>query len=228
MDLFSWKKWKPDPREEMIRRQLEERGIVDPRVLSAFREIPREFFVPENLRGQAYEDRPLPIGRGQTISQPYMTAFMTQLLEVRDSSIVLEIGTGSGFQTAILARMAKVVHTVEKIEELSVHARDTLDELGFKNVVYHVADGSRGCVYPGPFDQIIVTAAAPAVPTPLLEQLTDGGIMVVPVGDRRQQILLKVTREGHDYQHERLCPCIFVPLLGAGGFMEDDEADEDY
>ncbi|MCA9413795.1 MAG: protein-L-isoaspartate(D-aspartate) O-methyltransferase [Candidatus Omnitrophica bacterium] len=209
----------------MIRKQLQDRGIMDSRVLEAFRDIPRERFVPKEMQAHTFEDRPLPIGAGQTISQPYMTAFMTQLLEVRDTSQVLEIGTGSGYQTAILASIARRVHTVEKIEELSLRAKTTLDNLGFNNVIYHVADGSRGCVYPGPFDQIVVTAAAPAIPTPLLEQLTDGGIMVVPVGERTHQILLKVTREGHDYRHERLCPCVFVPLLGAGGFLDEDEED---
>ncbi len=223
--MFGWKKSKPDPREEMIRNQLMDRGITDPDVLAAFRDIPREKFVPRKMRPHCFEDRPLPIGDGQTISQPYMTAFMTQILDLKPHSSVLEIGTGSGFQTAILARIAKKVHTVEKIEDLSIRARMILDEMDFKNVVYHVADGSRGCIYPGPFDQIVVTAAAPAIPTPLLEQLTDGGVMVVPVGERKQQILFRIVREGHDYKHEKLCPCIFVPLLGAGGFVEEDEED---
>jgi protein-L-isoaspartate(D-aspartate) O-methyltransferase len=223
--LFGWKKWKPDPKDEMIRKQLEDRGITDPKVLAAFRDLPREKFVPREMRAHTYDDRPLPIGSGQTISQPYMTALMTQLLNLEKHSCVLEIGTGSGFQTAILAMLAKKVHTVEKIEELSIRARQTLDRLGIDNVVYHVSDGSRGCIYPGPFDQIVVTAAAPAIPTPLLEQLADGGIMVVPVGERKQQILLRVTREGHDFRHERLCPCVFVPLLGAGGFVDEDEED---
>lgn len=209
----------------MIRRHLVDRGITDNRVIEAFRDIPREKFVPPDMRAHTFEDRPLPIGAGQTISQPYMTAYMTQILNLKPSSCVLEIGTGSGFQTAILASIARKVHTVEKIEELSLRAKATLDELGFHNVVYHVADGSRGCIYPGPFDQIVVTAAAPAIPTPLLEQLTDGGIMAVPVGERRHQILFRITREGHDYRHEKLCPCIFVPLLGAGGFVDEDEED---
>ena len=221
--MFGWKKPRPDPKEEMIRKQLEERGITDPKVLEAFRKIPRELFVPEEIRSHAFEDRPLPIGMGQTISQPYMTAYMTQILDLHPSSVVLEIGTGSGFQTAILATLAKKVHTVEKIEELSIRARQVLGQLGFDNIVFHVADGSRGCVYPGPFDQIMVTAAAPSIPTPLLEQLADGGIMVVPVGDRKQQILYKITREGHEYHQQKLCPCIFVPLVGDGGFVEEEE-----
>jgi protein-L-isoaspartate(D-aspartate) O-methyltransferase len=205
----------------MIRNHIEARGVTEPRVLDALRTLPREEFVPEDMWDRAYEDRPLPIGSEQTISQPYITALMTQALNPSPSSKVLEIGTGSGYQTALLSILSGQVHTIETIPELAKEARERLQRLGYaSNVTFLIADGSVGLDSKSPFDRIVVTAAAPSVPTPLLEQLGPEGILVLPVGDRWGQNLLKVKKTEGRLQRENLCPCVFVPLIGLGGFPE--------
>ena len=176
-------------RQRMVDEQLLERDIVDPRVVDAMRITPRHSFVPIEHRHLAYADGPLPIGRGQTISQPYIVALMTQLLELKGDETVLEIGTGSGYQAAVLASIAKEIHTVERYADLARLAARVLDDLGLRNVHVHVGDGSRGLVEFAPFAAIIVTAAAPSIPKPLLEQLAEGGRLVIPVGSRGGQIL---------------------------------------
>jgi protein-L-isoaspartate(D-aspartate) O-methyltransferase len=211
-----------NPREQMIRDQLEGRGIHDPRVLDAFRKVPREPFVPDGMRPHAYDDRPLPIGEGQTISQPYITALMTQALELRSTHKVLEIGTGSGFQTALLALLSKEVLTIERFPHLSERAAETLKKLGHKNVRFQIGDGSLGLDSEAPFDRIILTAAPPVIPTPFLEQLSPSGIMVLPVGQRESQMLVRVWKSAKGVSMEDLCSCLFVPLVGMGGFKEEE------
>jgi protein-L-isoaspartate(D-aspartate) O-methyltransferase len=219
--VFGRKKDLEDLRERMIRNHIEARGVTEPRVLEALRRLPREEFVPEDLRDKAYEDRPLPIGAEQTISQPYITALMTQALDCRPFSKVLEIGTGSGYQTALLSILSKQVYTIETIPDLAKKARERLERLGYaSNVTFLIADGSIGLDSKSPFDRIVVTAAAPSVPTPLLEQLGPEGILVLPVGDRWGQNLLKVKKTEDRLQRENLCPCVFVPLIGLGGFPD--------
>jgi protein-L-isoaspartate(D-aspartate) O-methyltransferase len=205
--------------ERMVRLQLENRDITDQRVLAAMRRVPRHQFVPTGVRAAAYEDHPLPIGRGQTISQPYMVAFMTQALALRGRERVLEVGTGSGYQTAILAELCAEVFSIERVPELAIAARRNLDALGYAAVHLLTADGSLGWPGQPPFDRILVTAAAPAVPAPLSGQLADNGVMVVPVGDwRGTQEIVIVRRTGASFSTERSIGCRFVPLLGTGGF----------
>ena len=216
--MFFRKRGDATGRDRMIREHLEARGIRDTRVLDAFRAVPREGFLPDDLKGLAYEDRPLPIGEGQTISQPYITALMTECLEVQRDHKVLEIGTGSGFQTAILAALAREVITLERYSDLSQRAEERLKRLGYKNVRFVVGDGSLGLDSDSPFDRILVTAAAPRVPTPLIEQLATPGILVLPVGGRDDQILKRVRRTSSGTALEDICGCVFVPLLGQGGF----------
>jgi len=205
----------------MVRDQLERRGIRDPRVLSAFQAVDRERFLPEHLSDKAYEDRALPIGLGQTISQPYMVALMTQALQITPDSRVLEVGTGSGYQTAILSYLARDVVTVERLESISENARDTLDSLGRTNVSCIVGDGSIGLPAKGSFDRIIVTAGAPNIPVPLVEQLATPGILVVPVGSRDHQTLIRVLKTKEGIQKEDLGGCVFVPLVGQAGYAEE-------
>lgn len=219
--MFFRRRDEPSPLEQMIRDQLEKRGIHDPRVLSAFRKVPRETFVPEGWRSSAYEDRPLPIGEEQTISQPYMVALMTQSLELKSTHKVLEIGTGSGFQTALLATLAREVHTIERLPALSARAQEPIQSLGIRNVKFYSGDGSLGLDAESPFDRILVTAAPPNIPTPLIEQLGPAGIMVLPAGEREQQTLMKVWRTVKGISMEELCKCVFVPLVGRGGYAEE-------
>ncbi len=207
-----------EERREMVETQIIARGVSDRKVIEAFLNIPRHLFVPPEYRDQAYRDYPLPIGYGQTISQPYMVAVMTELLELDNNHKVLEIGTGSGYQTAILAWIAKEVYTVEKIPELSARAQKILGKLGFKNVHFKVGDGSLGWPEHAPYDRIIVTAAAPYIPPPLVEQLKDGGIIVIPVGDRNSQMLVRGVKTDGTLKTEELFPCAFVPLKGEYGF----------
>lgn len=204
----------------MVEEQIAARGIRDPRILAVMGEIPRHRFVPEHLASLAYADEPLPIGGGQTISQPYIVAEMTRALALSGTEKVLEIGTGSGYQAAVLARLAREVVTVERLASLQERARAILEELGIVNVTYAVGDGSLGAPEHAPFDRIIVTAAAPDVPQPLVEQLADGGIMVVPVGGRWEQDLVKVTKEGVSLRRQYLGGCRFVPLVGKCGFPD--------
>ncbi|MGB9698256.1 MAG: protein-L-isoaspartate(D-aspartate) O-methyltransferase [Thermodesulfobacteriota bacterium] len=205
----------------MVEEQLKRRGIRDGRVLEAMSKVPRHTFVPEAHRGAAYEDRPLPIGEGQTISQPYMVAVMTQSLELKGEERVLEIGTGSGYQTAILAELAKEVCTIERIPLLLERAQSTLQRLGYENIFFKVGDGTKGWPEKAPFEGIIVTAGAPEIPQTLLAQLADGGRLVIPVGPRYTQTLYKVTRRGKNYKEEDITGCVFVPLLGEYGWKEE-------
>jgi protein-L-isoaspartate(D-aspartate) O-methyltransferase len=207
--------------ERMVKLQIENRDIRDARVLDAMRKLPRHLFVPSGSRALAYADHPVPIGQRQTISQPYMVAFMTQALELRGGERVLEIGTGSGYQTAVLAELCRAVFTIERIPELAAAAGSSLAALGYQNVTRCVGDGSQGWPENAPFDAILVAAAAPSIPPALLNQLADNGIMVIPVGDwRRSQEIMVARRAGGSVSVERSIGCRFVPLIGAGGFPE--------
>ena len=207
-------------RQQMVQTQLERRQITDRRVLDAMGRVPRHEFIPRSLAESAYSDRPLSIGSGQTISQPYMVALMTQSLAPQPDDRILEIGTGSGYQTAILAELACHVYTIERIESLAKEARATLDRLGYTNVSIHVKDGTLGLPEEAPFDGIMVTAGAPVLPTTLVEQLNEGGRIVCPVGDRLTQSLIVGTRSGEQFDRRNVCSCVFVPLLGEHGWRE--------
>jgi len=204
----------------MVEEQLVRRGIVDPRVLEAMRKVPRHRFVEEALRDRAYGDHPLPIGEGQTISQPYMVAAMTQLLRLHGDEKVLEIGTGSGYQTAILAELARRVCSVERLPGLAARARRILEELGYTNAVVKTGDGTYGWPDEAPFDRILVTAAAPAVPAPLFQQLAEGGRLVLPVGDAYAQTLHVVDKVEGRMRTSTDCGCVFVKLIGKYGWEE--------
>jgi protein-L-isoaspartate(D-aspartate) O-methyltransferase len=198
----------------MVKEQIESRGIKDALTLAALREVPRHEFVPEASAGEAYGDFPLAIGQGQTISQPYIVAFMTEALGLRGGESVLEIGTGSGYQAAVLARIAGKVHTIEIVPELAGQARARLARLGYRNVEVRAGDGYLGWPEAAPFDAIIVTAAAPRIPEPLKQQLAEGGRLVVPVGDEEQELIV-VTRHGSAFDERRVLPVRFVPMTGA-------------
>ncbi len=202
-------------RLQMVEKQLRKRGIADERVLAAMSRVPRHMFVGQSMRWAAYDDEPLPIGSAQTISQPYMVARMTELAELDEGSRVLEVGTGSGYQAAVLGELAAQVWSIERHHELAERARSTLADLGYSNVHVVVGDGSLGLAERAPFDGIIVTAAAPAVPTALLEQLTDGGRLVIPVGGSFGQQLRLVRRRGSSFTETDVLGCRFVPLIGA-------------
>ncbi len=206
-------------RHEMVDRQLSSRGIRDPRVLTVMSAVPRHRFLPESLARVAYSDRAVPLALGQTVSQPYMVAAMTEALAVRPSDRVLEVGTGSGYQTAVLAALAREVYTVERLAELADEARLRLARLRLANVEVLVGDGTLGWPEHAPFDAILVTAAAPSVPSPLFDQLDDdGGRLVAPIGERRLQQLTRYVRTGTELKGESLMPCRFVPLLGKEGW----------
>lgn len=207
-------------RERMVVNQLVRRGIADKRVLQAMGCVPRDRFVEEALIGEAYNDHPLPIGCKQTISQPYMVGFMTEALCLKGCERVLEIGTGSGYQTAVLASVAASVYTIERIPALLDKARSVLASLGFANVAYKAFDGTLGWIECAPFDAILVTAAGPSIPKPLLGQLADGGRLVIPVGDRDGQELIKIVRIGGEYVRHRLGGCRFVNLVGVYGWQD--------
>ena len=202
----------------MVRTQLEQWGVHDARVLQAMRTVPRELFVPLGERDAAYYDGALPIGEGQTISQPFVVAHMTEALSLGSDDKVLEIGTGSGYQTAVLSLLAREVYTVERLAWLSEQAQGTLKETGCQNVSFRIGDGSLGWPEAGPFDAILVTCAAPRVPPPLIDQLADGGRLVVPVGPRGYQDLVLVRRNGQAITEDRLSPVAFVPLIGEHGW----------
>ena len=204
----------PRLRERMVAEQLEARGIRNRRVLDAMRRVPRHLFVEEALAPQAYGDYPLPIGEKQTISQPFIVAQMTEALQLKGPEKVLEIGTGSGYQTAVLAELAAKVYSVERVRALYDRARRILEQLRYYNVAIKLGDGSLGWDEQAPYDAIIVTAAAPEVPEPLTRQLADGGKLVIPVGDRYNQELKRYTRRGEELEEEDLGACRFVPLLG--------------
>jgi len=209
-------------RMRMVDEQIAGRGIRDPRVISAMGRVQRHLFVEEALRDRAYGDHALPIGERQTISQPYMVAYMTESLELRGSERVLEIGTGSGYQTAVLAELAAHVYSIERIEALAIRARRLLDSLGYRNVTIKVYDGTYGWKAESPFDAILVTAGSPEVPIPLTEQLKDGGRMLIPVGDRTTQVLKKVTRTAGRIEVTSLTGCVFVPLIGGHGWGDSN------
>lgn len=204
----------------MVSTQIEVRGIHDQRVLEAMRKVPRQLFVSEALQDQAFGDFPLPIGDGQTISQPFIVAEMTQALELTQNDRVLEIGTGSGYQTAILAELAYRVYTIERVRKLFIEARKILDQLHYHNVVAKCSDGTLGWAEESPFDAIIVTAGAPEVPDALVEQLEEGGRLVIPVGGRLSQTLLKIERHEDGIRKTNLGGCRFVKLIGNHGWKE--------
>ena len=206
-------------RERMVKKQLIPRGIKDSRVLSAMRKVPRHRFVEEVLWREAYNDHPLPIGHKQTISQPYIVALMTEALELSGGENILEIGTGSGYQTAILAELGRRVYTVERIRQLMTTARDMLAELGYTNILFKAFDGTLGWQEHAPYDAVIVTAGAPKIPEPLLEQLAPGGRLVIPVGNHISQEMIRVTRKEKDvFLRKGFGGCRFVDLIGVHGW----------
>ena len=207
-------------REEMVKRQIEARGVTDPQVLAAMGKVPRHLFVSEALRDQAYGDFPLPIGEQQTISQPYIVAEMTQALQPSEDDRVLEIGTGSGYQAAILAEIVFRVYTVERIHSLFVKTRKLFDNLNYHNIVTKYSDGTSGWAEESPYDGIIVTAGAPEIPNLLVSQLAVGGRMVIPVGNRYSQDLVKLHKNEHGIHKTNLGGCRFVKLVGEYGWGE--------
>ena len=209
-------------RARMVRDQMAGRDITDPRVLAAMRKIPRHRFVPAGVRSQAYADHPLPIGHDQTISQPYVVAFMTQALELEGDEKVLEIGTGSGYQAAVLAELCRQVYTIEIVDELAARAEQTLDQLGYDNVHVRAGDGYQGWPDQAPFDAIIVTAAPPEVPEPLVEQLATGGRMVIPVGELYQDLHL-IERNAEGFERQKVLPVRFVPMTGQAQKRQDSQ-----
>ena len=207
-------------REEMLKRQIVARGITDEKVISAMRNVPRHLFVSEALRDQAYGDYPLPIGEQQTISQPYIVAEMTQALELGQDDRVLEVGTGSGYQAAILAQIVYRVYTVERRRTLYMQTRNLFDKLNYHNIVTKYADGTKGWQEESPFDAIVVTAGAPEIPEVLINQLVEGGRLVVPVGNQHTQELIKIYRDKGSIQQTNLGGCRFVKLVGEHGWKE--------
>lgn len=208
----------------MIQTQLIRRGIQDPRVIEALRAVPRDRFFPESIRHEAYSDQAAPIGHGQTISQPYIVGLMTNVLDVQPNHKVLEIGTGSGYQTAILAKLTRSVYTVERVKPLLDTAWERLMDLGIRNVHFRHGDGTTGWPEEAPFDRMLIAAAAPQIPQQLLlSQLADGGQAVLPVGQDDQQVLVRVVRHGQDLQSFDVCHCRFVRLIGQEGWREEDK-----
>jgi len=207
-------------RRLMVERQIEARGVSDPRVLEAMRLVPRHVFVPLDLRGAAYDDRPLDIGHGQTISQPYIVAYMTEQLYLRPGDRVLDVGTGSGYQAAILGLLARQVLSIERWEPLARAAEQRLRALGSSNIDVIVGDGTLGYLAGAPYDAILVAAAAPRVPKGLVEQLSVGGRLLCPVGPHESQSLVRVTRTETGYRTEEGIHCMFVPLIGEQGWPQ--------
>ena len=207
------------PLERMIQQQVVERGIRDERLLAAMRAVPREVFFPEDARRHAFADRAAPIGHGQTISQPYIVALMTQRLDVQGGHRVLELGTGSGYQTAILAKLAAEVYSIERVKPLLDEAFERLMSLGVRNIHLRHADGTLGWPEASPFDRVLIAAGAPELPRRLLlDQLRDGGVAVLPVGPDDQQMLVQVRKTGDQLVTTEICPCRFVKLVGAEGW----------
>jgi protein-L-isoaspartate(D-aspartate) O-methyltransferase len=205
-------------RDFMVRTQIIPRGIQDERVLTAMRKVPRHLFVDESIRPKAYEDIALPIGKGQTISQPYMVAVMTELLELKGKERVLEVGTGSGYQAAILAELSRDVYTIERVEKLAKEAEEKFRALGYINIHAKAGDGTLGWPEKAPFDRIIITAGTPKVPEPLIAQLAEDGVVVAPVGERFSQQLIKVKKSERGLSEEYHTMCVFVPLVGKYGW----------
>lgn len=207
-------------RERMVRQQIAARGIRAERVLDAMRSVPRHLFVPLESRHSAYMDGPLSIGQGQTISQPYIVALMTEALELRGHERVLEIGTGSGYQAAILSQLAFQMYTVERIPELASRAQDLFRQLGYDNISMHVGDGTLGWLEHAPYEAIIITAAAPEIPRPLTDQLAEGGRLVAPIGGSWSQSLVRVRKQRGHLRRQELTSVAFVPLIGQHGWPE--------
>ncbi len=202
-------------REKMVETQIRARGVKEPRVLAAMLKVERHLFVPKKLQSQAYQDHPLPIGEGQTISQPYIVALMTELLDLKGGEKVLEIGTGSGYQAAILAELVQEVYTIEIVESLASSARKKLDELRYRNIQVRAGDGYKGWPEAAPFDAVIVTAAPDHIPQPLIDQLKEGGRLVIPVGSG-YQTLKKLMKKGGKIETQDVIPVLFVPMTGEG------------
>jgi protein-L-isoaspartate(D-aspartate) O-methyltransferase len=215
------------PQEEMIRQQIIDRGIRDLRVLAAMRAVPRDLFFKSTYQDQAFADRAAPIGHGQTISQPYIVALMTQRLDVHESHRVLEIGTGSGYQTAVLARLAREIYSIERVKPLLDDAWERLMSLNVRNVKFRHGDGTLGWPEAAPFDRILIAAGAPDIPNRLLHQLTDGGLAVLPVGTRDGQMLVTVRRHGEKFERTDVVPVKFVKLIGREGWGEPDSDEDD-
>ena len=209
-------------REKMVKEQIIGRGIQDRRVIEAMLGVPRHLFLPEGLIGRAYGDTALPIGDGQTITQPYMVAFLGQALGLRGTEKVLEIGTGSGYQAAVLACLADRVYSVERVRSLLERARKAFDRVHCHNVVTQLSDGSYGWKEEAPFDAILVTAGAPALPQPLVDQLRVGGTLVIPIGDRNGQRLIRLRKGPHGVSEEDLMECNFVSLVGGHGWVQKE------
>ncbi len=207
-------------RERMVKNQLIPRGINNERVLQVMGKIPRHLFIEEALAGEAYNDHPVPIGEKQTISQPYIVALMTEALELKGTEKTLEIGTGSGYQTAILAELSSRVYTIERIKSLLVNARELLAQLGYNNILFKAFDGTLGWKEYAPFDAIMVTAGSPSLPKPLIDQLADNGRIIIPVGDRYSQELIKVIKKGKGLEQKGLGGCRFVNLIGVHGWSD--------
>ena len=205
-------------RKRMVQEQLMPRGIKDQKVLNAFYRIERHKFIPEDLRNSAYADFPVPIGEGQTISQPYIVALMTEYLGLTGKEKVLEIGTGSGYQTAILSELAGEIYSVERFEVLAVRAQAILNELGYKNIKVKAGDGTLGWEEAAPFDRIIITAASPKIPLPLIEQLADNGKLILPLGESVSQVLTLLEKKEGQLKSVDVCGCVFVPLVGKYGW----------
>ena len=223
MSLFNLSKREGDTgfekaREEMVHNQIIPRGIRNKKVLKSMLKVPRHKFVDEKYYGSAYADHPLPIGEGQTISQPYMVALMTECLEPKGKETVLEVGTGSGYQAAVLAELVRKVYTVERIENLVIQARKVLADLNYNNVEVFLRDGSPGLEEASPFEGIMVTAASPDIPQVLIEQLAEGGRLVIPVGSSFSQTLIVVTKKKGKIEKKEVCGCVFVPLIGKYGW----------
>ena len=212
------------PLERMIQQQVIERGIRDERLIAALRSVPREKFFREDVRNEAYAGRAAPIGHGQTISEPYIVALMTHRLDVRPEHKVLELGTGSGYQTAVLAKLAGQVYSIERVKPLLDEAFERMMELGLRNTHFRYGDGTLGWPDEAPFDRILIAAGAPDVPRALLlSHLKDGGIAILPAGDEREQMLLEIRREGDDLKVTEICPCVFVKLIGKEGWAPKSE-----
>ncbi|MBU0461923.1 MAG: protein-L-isoaspartate(D-aspartate) O-methyltransferase [Nanoarchaeota archaeon] len=211
-----------EKRKAMVEFQLIERGIKDVRVLEAMQTVPRHEFIPKEFISESYADHPLPVGEGQTISQPYMVALMTEALELKGKEKVLEVGTGSGYQAALLGKLARRVITIEKKEPLAEKAREALKKLGYENVEVVVEDGTEGYKKEAPFDAIIVTGGAPDIPSPLVDQLKEGGRIVIPIGNYWLQTLYKIKKVKGQFLKQELCDCMFVPLIGKFGWKREE------
>lgn len=208
-------------RKHMVEEQIIARGIKNKKVLEAFYKVPRHRFISDELRDNAYSDYPIPIGEGQTISQPYIVALMTECLDLSGAEKVLEIGTGSGYQTAILSELTKRVYSIERVTNLAKRAEAVLNELGYKNIWIKIGDGTLGWPEESPFDRVIITAASPHIPPPLVEQLSEKGKIVIPLGETFSQVLTVAEKKNNKLQYQQVCGCVFVPLVGKYGWKNN-------